>query len=268
MVLVKKHLIWLLEPYVDKIRGEIIMFKLELSKPKFLKNTLKAISSIYDDIQLEITKNGIQIRALDQSHIIFMNLCLYETLFDSYQSDTENNKLIVDSGELYNIFKSLTKDDRLTMRTNGNDELVIIFDGEAQKEFTLKTIDMEYETPKPPIYEFNNGVELPFELFKKSINDNDLHSDTVRLSVDIDYFKASSNGNYVTTNIQYLHGENIEDGGSSSYNIEKIKDCLKSEDFSDVIKLFIGDDKPLKMVFDNDESLLEFILAPRIEEVE
>lgn len=241
------------------------MFKAELSDPNILKTSFDAISSIVDEVQIQTDSEGLRLDALDRSHITFVHLELKASLFDEYVCD-EPQKINVDTEELMKVLKRSKSDDRVIMSLDeGN--LIITFEGEAKRRFKIRLIDMEYESPAAPELDYPTEFDVPFVLLKDSINDIDIFSDKITLSVDSDKFKAESTGEFGDANIEYIHGEKIDSEVKSIFSLGKIREMLKADKFSDVASIKLGQDMPLtlKLKMISDEGELNFLLAPRIE---
>ncbi|MDI6643805.1 MAG: proliferating cell nuclear antigen (pcna) [Methanobacteriaceae archaeon] len=244
------------------------MFKAVLTDPSILKTSFDAISSIVDEVQMQTDNEGLRLDALDRSHITFVHLELKSDLFDEY-SCSEPQKINVDTEELMKVLKRAKADDVLELSLDeGN--LIVTFEGEARRVFKIRLIDIEYEAPAPPELEYPTEFEVPFSLLKDSIQDIEIFSDKIIFTVDEDKFFASAEGEFGDAKIEYLHGEKIEEKAKSVFSLDKIKEMLKADKFSDVISLRLGNDMPLnlrlKMVSDDGE--LSFLLAPRIESEE
>jgi proliferating cell nuclear antigen len=242
------------------------MFKAELSDPNILKTSFDAISSIVDEVQIQTDSEGIRLDALDRSHITFIHLELKASLFDEFVCD-EPEKINMDTEELMKVLKRSKSDDRVLMSLDeGN--FIITFEGEAKRRFKIRLIDIEYEAPTPPELDYPTEFEIPFNLLKDSIQDIDIFSDKVSLMVDSEKFKASSEGEFGDAQIEYIHGEKIDTDANSVYSLEKIREMLKADKFSDIAIIQLGNDMPLtlklKMVSEDGE--LSFLLAPRIED--
>ena len=95
----------------------------------------------------------------------------------------------------------------------------------------------------------------------------DIFSDKITLMVDQENFYASAEGEFGDANIEYLHGEKIDTKAKSIFSLEKIREMLKADKFSEIATICLGNDMPLtlslKMVSEDGE--LSFLLAPRIE---
>ena len=57
-----------------------------------------------------------------------------------------------------------------------------------------------------------------------------------------------------------------KDAVSSRYSIDYLKKMIKGSRISDKMKLMLGKDFPLKMVFEGKNAYLSMILAPRVSE--
>ncbi len=241
------------------------MFKAELSDSNILKTSFDAISSIVDEVQIQTDSEGFRLDALDRSHITFVHLELKASLFDEFICD-EPEKINIDTDELMKVLKRSKSDDRVLMSLDeGN--FIITFEGEAKRTFKIRLIDIEYESPTPPQLNHPTNIEVPFSLLKDSIQDMDIFSDKIALKVDSDRFIASAEGEFGDANIEYLHGEKVEEPVKSIFSLEKVREMLKADKFSDFAIISLGNDMPLNLTLKmlSEDGELSFLLAPRIE---
>lgn len=241
------------------------MFKAELSNANVLKTSFDAISSIVDEVQIQTDSEGFRLDALDRSHITFVHLELKASLFDEFVCD-EPEKINIDTDELMKVLKRSKSDDRVLMSLDeGN--FILTFEGEARRTFKIRLIDIEYESPTPPQLNHPTNIEVPFSLLKDSIQDMDIFSDKIALKVDSDKFIASAEGEFGNANIEYLHGEKIDETVKSIFSLEKIREMLKADKFSEFAVISLGNDMPLNLTLRmvSEDGELSFLLAPRIE---
>ena len=211
------------------------MFKAELSNPNILKTSFDAISSIVDEVQIQTDSEGFRLDALDRSHITFVHLELKSSLFDEFVCD-EPEKINIDTDEFMKVLKRSKSTDRVIMSLDeGN--FIITFEGEAKRTFKIRLIDM------------------------------DLFSDKITLMVDSEKFRASAEGEFGDANIEYIHGEKIDTEAKSVFSLEKIREMLKADKFSEMAIINLGTDIPLYLTLRrvDGEGELSFLLAPRIE---
>jgi proliferating cell nuclear antigen len=244
------------------------MFKAVLSDSNVLKTSFEAISSIVDEVQMKADSEGLRLDALDRSHITFVHLELKSALFDVYSCD-EPLKINVDTEELMKVLKRAKSDDVVELTVDeGN--LILTFEDEARRTFKIRLIDIEYEAPSPPDLDYPSVFEIPFSLLKNSIQDIGIVSDKISLMVDEDKFIASAEGEFGDAKIEYLHGEKITEKAKSVFSLEKIKEMLKADRFSETAVLSLGNDMPLNLAMKmvSEEGEISFLLAPRIESEE
>ena len=242
--------------------------KFELANNKIVKDCLETICIIIDELVFEADSEGIRLRALDKSHISFIDMEWKSILFDTYQC-SEPCSFTVDASELLKIIKRIKTDDVLSA---GLDEgnLILKYNGDSTRTFKLRLIDVEYETPVPPTVEYPVHLSIPTDVFNDALIDAELYGEKISLSVDNDYFITSADGEFGVNHNRYLHGESIGDYVKSTYSIPKIKEMLKAKGLSHEVKLGLGDDLPLTLEYHSptNDYKLGFLLAPRLEVTE
>jgi len=175
-------------------------------------------------------------------------------------------KINVDTEELMKVLRRARAGDRLII-TSDDANLILTFEGEATRQFKIRLIDIEYETPQPPEIRYENEFEVPFSLLKDAIADIDIFSDKITFQVDEEKFIISSKGEFGDAMIEYYHGEKIKEPARSVYSLDKIREMLKADRFSETATINLGNDMPLKLTLKmpEDEGELSFLLAPRLE---
>lgn len=241
------------------------MFKVELSDSNILKTSFDAISSIVDEVEIQTDSEGMRLDALDRSHITFVHLELKSDLFDEFICDVPE-KINIDTDEFMKVLKRAKSQDKVILSVDeGN--LIITFEGEATRTFKIRLIDMEYDTPVPPQLDHPTSVQIPFSLLKDSINDIDIFSDKILLRIDSENFTASADGEFGDASIEYIHGEKINEEVKSLFSLDKIREMLKADRFSNVAEISLGNDMPLLLSLEmvTGDGELSFLLAPRLE---
>ena len=238
--------------------------RLELSNPRIFKDIFESITHIVDEIQLNFDNDGIHCNALDKSHITFCNLELKPSLFDEYECNTPENVLL-DTERFMKILKRMNNNDIMRM---GLDEgnFIIIFEGDATREYKIRLLYEEYESPQPPMIDHPVYVNIPTNVMLDSLKDLDVFSENLSLSVDEDYLFIKGGTDFGDGEIKYLHGETVQEYVESKFNINNLNDMFRSSKLSKYVKLGLGTDMPLKVLFEltTGEGELSFLLAPRI----
>ena len=239
--------------------------KFELANNKIIRDCLETVCLIIDELVFECDSESIRLRALDKSHITFLDLEWKEHMFDTYQCK-EPCSFTVDASELLKIIKRIKTGDVLSA---GLDEgnLILTYNGDSTRTFKLRLIDVEYETPVPPTVNYPVTLSIPVKVFDDAVTDAELYGEKISLSCDNDYFITSADGEFGVNHNRYLHGESIGDYVKSTYSIPKIKEMLKGKGLSHEVQISLGDDLPLTLEYHSptNDYKLGFLLAPRIE---
>ena len=241
-------------------------FNITLYDNSIFKTVFESISRIIDEVTLILDNQGLHISALDKSHITFITLELKKELFDEYSLETPE-KINIDCNEFMKILKKCKNNDTLKL---GLDEgnLIILFEGDASREFKLRLIDNEYETITPPEINHECNIQIATNVLKDAIDDMGLFGETLRFIIDQDYFiiRSGDDAGFGDACTKYIHGENVQSSVAASYTIGKLVDIMKSSKFSDSVTVGLGDDLPLllRLELSTGDGVLEFLLAPRI----
>ena len=240
--------------------------KLELYNPSIFKEVFDCISHIVDECKLEFSNFGLTINALDKSHITFISLDFKYHLFDTYEVP-ENETILIDTVEFIKVLKRCKNDDILKLETDESN-LILTFEGESTRKYNLRLIDNEYETPKPPSIDYPVSISVPSELIKDTLGDLKLFNENFKISVDEDYLRLYTDGQFGDTEMKYLHGSNINTYVQSGYSIEKFIDIFRASKLSKEVVLNLGNDLPVTISFiiGVGDGRVAFLLAPRLEE--
>ena len=234
--------------------------ELDNNKKQFI-NAMKTTNNIVQDVKLTFTNKGLTIQAIDESHICFIKTFLDIEFFDEYTT-TDEEIINIDLGEFVKILNMVDKDDRIFLESDNN--LKVIFEGESKRVFHIKLLDDELKSVTPPQQTYPSCFELPYSLFKDNLKNAQKLDSRIDLIVDEDYFKLKTDGQFSDMRLEYLHGEKVTGTYKSRFSLDKLLNCLSNE-FSSVVKVSLGDDKPVCLRLENNLSYLSFIIAPRIE---
>lgn len=240
-------------------------FKFTLSDTKLLKSIVNIVSNISNDFCFSVNYDGLVSNGISTSHTVFYGLSLDASLFDGL-SVTDECKVTVNVLELKKILGRGKPDDILNVSLV-NDELLIEFDGESVRSFSLRLLD-DYESDiKPPSIELPAEIELPISVIKDAVKDVQLFSDlaiTIEVTPDKVFFTGKNDTSRV--NLEYIHGEDIKESYKASYDIKLITDAINDLTFVDSVILQFGNNMPLKIksILITGEEIFNTLVAPRV----
>ncbi|MBU7045049.1 MAG: proliferating cell nuclear antigen (pcna) [Theionarchaea archaeon] len=237
---------------------------------KTWKKIINALSSIIDEVLIEVTAEGIQFTAMDPSHISMVDFHMGKEHFEEYKVSGEIS-LGLDIDENRKIINRSKPDDVLTL-TADQSRVTYEFqqkDGESKRRFSLPLIEVTLdEKYKVPHLETTATIRLLAYVFEDSIKDAYIIADNVKFKAAPNFFSAfadGDSGNFLVEIKDWLDYEVIEQC-ESIFNLSYLTDIAKS--IEDEVTLELGNDIPLKLSFTLDGAEILFILAPRVDKEE
>ena len=247
------------------------MFKIILYDNSIMKSAFNSISNIVDDVQIQLDHDGLRLNALDKAHITFVHFELEASVFDEYELEYPVS-INISTTEFMKVLSRCKNDDTLILEEDEGNLITIFKNNVSTRTFRIRLIDMEYDQPKAPSLNYEFVASIPVKIFKENISDAELFSEKLRIrhSADDDYLYIHGDGDFGETSSRYLTEAEKNGECDAVYNISNIKDFLKSEKFSDTIKINCSVNTPILLEFElgTGDGLLSFLLAPRLEEEE
>lgn len=245
------------------------MMNIVLSDNSIFKEAFESISAIIDEIVCIVDSEGFRVTAMDRSHISFVSLDLKPELFDEFDIPTPE-KITLDTSELMKILKRMKKQDVLHLSCDeGN--FIIGLKGDMDREFKIRLIDVEYESPQPPHIDYPVHVtDIPSELVKEAITDMALFGEKLNIRIDEDYMRIVSEGEFGDAEWKYIHGCDVGEFVEACFAIDKLVDMFKASKFSKDLNVSLGTDMPLTLNFElpAGDGRISFLLAPRLNQDE
>ena len=242
------------------------MFKLVTYNPNLIKSAFTGITHIIDEIQIQLDHEGLRLNALDKPHITFAHIELKAKAFDEYTLD-EPMSINLSTSEFMKVLSRCKPKDILSLEADDNN-LTVTFEGDATRTFKIRLIDLEYEAPAPPSIDYDFQTELPVALLKDVLSDIGVFSDklTIKKEPGDNHIYLNGNNDFGETSTKYELEQEDNTRVNSTYSLDKIREFMKSEKFSNMIIIKSGEDIPLIIEFQSEDGLVSYLLAPRIEE--
>ena len=244
------------------------MFKIVLSDNSLFKEAFESISHIIDEIVCIIDSEGFRVNAIDRGHICFVSFNLKYNVFDEFICDAPT-KVAIDTNEFHKILKRMKKTDILTLESDAGN-FIIKLDGDANREFKLRLIDVDYEIPEMPNIDYDVSIDVPSNVVNDALTDVFLFSEKADFMIDEDYLTIRTIGDFGDGEIKYLHGEEVNQVVKSIFDIRKLTDIFRASKFSNQLNMKLGNDVPITLTFTlpSGDGSIGFLLAPRLEQEE
>ena len=253
------------------------MFKAVTKEPKLLKDSIDIISQLIDDGLFNFRKNGIELSAADRTMVSFIDFKLKSSAFEKYVCDKDVN-VGVNLLNFLTVLKRANIDDKLTLSLDEKEnKLEILLEGNSVRRFALPLLQIsKRETPDVDqlLKKFSADAEVSSSILEQGINDADIIADSVIIELSPDKLRMYAEGNSSKSELKLFKGTdtltklNSKEIVSARYSLDYLKKMIKGSRISDKVKMMLGEDFPLRLVFENDNTFLGLILAPRVAESE
>jgi proliferating cell nuclear antigen PCNA len=242
--------------------------KIEI-KPRFFSEIINIISQLVTEANLNFTKNGLSIIALDPGSVAMVIFEMPKENFLAYDVTQETLALSLD--DLKQVLKRVEKAESIVLEKQENTLVVSSKDG-IRRKFHLALINLEEEERKKPSLSFTTTVEIASDLLKEAIEDVGIVADSFSFisSKSEKNFKIVGRGTLNKSEIEFNEDEiNASLGNDkTTYSVEYFEKFIKASKIFEKVRISYKTDHPCQLEFFNEGSniKLTFILAPRIEE--
>ncbi len=242
--------------------------KLTLADTKFLKESISIIADLVTEVRFRVTKNGLELVAMDPANVAMVVFKLLSSGFTEYQVKNER-VLALNLNDLKQVLRRVKPNDTLTLE-NPEGKLKVTLKGVSKREFLLPLIDVEEREQKIPTLSFNVTITTPASVVSEAIEDVDIVGESVALTATPKSFKINSSSDLSTAEVEILPDEQttIKASGETraKYSIEYLKKMIQASKLADKVSIQFSKDYPLQLDYTvKDRMQLKFILAPRVD---
>ena len=255
-------------------------FEMVLEDAKLMSNICSIISSIVAESSINVTEEGIKIKAFDATRISMIDFYMKKESFKIY--DVKETEVIGLSLETLNtILKTASATESLRMALDDETKRFIVeFVGKNQRrKFALSLIDIQEEgnIPDSIHIEFDTNFEIKASFIQQVIKDAEMVSDYLRIKAKEEgiYFGAESDTKEMDTFIEPQSEEmetepfQVAAESEAVYSLDFLSNFLKGIRSSDYVKISFNQEQPIRIVYGiEDKGHLIYFVAPRIEESE
>ena len=244
--------------------------KLTLAEPRYLRDSITIISELVNEASFRVTKEGLELIAMDPANVAMVVFKLLSSSFVEYQID-EDLLLAVNLSNMRQILRRAKPSDMLSLEVADN-KLLIVLKGNTRRTFSLPIIDLEQKEQKVPELQFPLSITTSSEHLNDAIEDVDIIGESVSLIAEKDKFSILAEGDLSRAHIEIPTDDQtsvIIQGNEkikAKYSIEYLKKMIAAGKLCPNVTLRFNADYPLKLEYKViDRLLLFFILAPRVE---
>ncbi len=242
------------------------MFKLRV-KMEVLRELVEVVSTLVSEVKLSVSKDGLEAKAVDPSHVAMLVLQLQKAVFEEFTG--EPTEIGVDIEKLKEVLRLSKPGDVLELQFDGKNRLVASV-GRLTRQMAV--VDPASITdPKVPNVNPPATVVVKTEDLRQGIRGSESFTDHVTLSLEPESFTMHSEGDTDRLDLRIpkenLPRLDVKGPVKSMYPLDFFSAMVKSIG-ADEATLHVGNEYPLKIDFAMGTGRGEgrYLLAPRVEE--
>ena len=231
-----------------------------------LKSLLECTKEFWSSANFVFSENGMQMRAMDSSHVALVSLALAPAAFPFYRCP-EQATLGIQFDALSMVLRSCAADDQIKLEFDADSDRITILRGE-DRQWELKLLDSsDQDDMSIPDQIYDVSVRAPSSELQRCLRDiRDLGADTIAVTVnDHVCFSVDGHMGRGTASMKDVDIEGEMDC-KCKYSLKYLSAFTKGSALCSTVRLRLGKGTPLCVAYDLEGHInLEFYLAPRIE---
>ena len=244
------------------------MFKARI-RMEVLREMVEIISTLVSEVKLGISKDGIEVKAVDPSHVAMLVLKFNKTAFEEFTG--EPTDIGVDVEKMKEVLRLCKPGDILDLQYDGGKNRLVLHVGKVTRHMSI--VDPAGITdPKVPNVSPPGVAVVRTEELRQGIRGSESISDHVTITLEPDSFTMHSEGETDRVDLKLpkdsLKRLEAKELVKSMYPLDFFSNMVKSITSSEEVTLHVGNEYPLKIEFQVSGGKGEgrFLLAPRVEE--
>jgi proliferating cell nuclear antigen len=242
--------------------------KLVLAETKLIKEPITIISDLVTEAKFKITKNSIEMIAMDPANVAMVIFRLLSSAFVEY-SVKEETSIAINLNNLKQVLRRIKGNDNLSLELSEN-KLKLTLSGQTVRTFFLPLIEQQEKDHKEPDLKFKTVIKCPSSMLNDAIEDVEIVAESVMFQSEDKKFIVSASGDSGKATVEIKAGDDVivdtTEKVKSKYSIEYLKKMIQGSKISGIVSINFNKDYPLKLEYKElDKIQMVFILAPRIE---
>lgn len=242
-----------------------------LADASYLKDSISIIADLVSEARLKLTKDGIEMKAMDPANVAMVIFRLLSSSFTEYELENDID-LGINLQSFKQILRRATPSDTLVLEAGKDNKLKIQLRGTSVRTFSLPIIEMDDREQREPSLNFSTTVTIPSSAFADAIADADIVAESVLLRAEPEMFSILAQGEQSHAQIDMKPSDTTKIKSStkvdvkSKYSIEYLKKMIATGKVADNVDINFSQDYPLRLDYRVVDRLsISFVLAPRID---
>ena len=249
------------------------MFKARI-KADSIKEFIGTVGALVDEAKMNVSEDGIQVKAVDPSHVAMIEANLVKSAFDSYEAAPVEMGIDVD--KFKTVLSVAGKEDMVDMEKDDSLNRLVANIGNLTRAMPLlDTTGMP--DPKVPSLDLPASISVSVNEISQGLKASKSVSDHIALSTTKDSFRLvceGDNQNKVDLSLGKDQLEKLDssEDATSLFSLEYFALMVNSLPSDRILHINLGSDLPVKVDADlavddmtGAQGNVKFLLAPRID---
>lgn len=256
------------------------MFYAKLNESILMKKLIESIKDIVSEINFEVGPLGINLQAMDASHVALVTVSLSSEGFAEYRCDSTMN-LGIQVSNLWKLMKCGGNDDNLILKAQSDSSyLNIKFENKKLKkscDFNLNLITIDSEHLGIPDTSYGSQITMSSNEFNRITKELYALSETVNIETTTSYISFSVNSESINGVIKIDSNEStsqeemtlvkVTEPVNLAFALRYLNMFTKATALTEQVNLCLSNEYPLRVEYKlSNLGTLKYYLAPRISE--
>lgn len=240
--------------------------EIKIDDAKYMADCASAVASLIEEANIEFTKEGLKILAMDSSSIALVDFNMPSKAFSKY--DVENENLGVNFENLDKILSRARDGESMTLKKDKGDKFTIIFSqGKSSRRYKISSIELsKTRTTKKITPKIEAELKIKKSDFETDLKDAMMLSGFLNLSISKNGLNIRAKGDI--GELDNLCNPEIisENEVKGTFNLEYLSAMVKGCDKDSYINITLANNEPISLSYNIGDAKLMFVLAPYMEE--
>jgi len=259
----------------------ITMFEARLVQGNLLKKVLEALKDLLNEANWDCSDTGIQLQAMDNSHVSLVSVNLKADGFDKFRCDKQLS-MGMNLTSMSKILRCAANDDIVTIKAMDQpDQVTFMFESPNQEkvsDYEMKLMNLDQEHLGIPETDYAAVIKMPAGEFQRVVRDLSQFGESVVISCTKEGVKFSAAGDIGTGNIKLAQTANVDKEEEAviiemqepvtlTFACRYLNMFTKASCLANQVSLSMSPDVPLVVEYNIGEiGQIRYYLAPKIED--
>merc|ERR1712018_284415 len=257
------------------------MFEARLVQGNLLKKVLESLKDLLTEATWDCADTGIQLQAMDNSHVSLVSVNLRADGFDKFRCDRQLS-MGMNLGSMSKILRCASNDDIITIKAQDQaDTVTFMFESPNQEkvaDYEMKLMNLDQEHLGIPETDYAAVIKLPSSEFQRIVKGLSQFGESVVITCTKEGVKFSAAGDIGTGNIKLAQTANVDKEEEAviiemqepvtlTFACRYLNMFTKASCLASQVSLSMSPDVPLVVEYNIGEiGHVRYYLAPKIED--